>query len=223
MSRAKRSFELVHIDIWGPYNVSTRNGHRYFLTIVDDHTRVTWIQLLKAKNDAYAAIVKFVNMARNQYNKGVKRLRSDNALEFNDQQCKPLLDALEIIHETSCVDRPQQNVRIERRHRNLLEMGRALRFQSGLPLQYWGDCIQTAVRITDRLPSQVLDKQSPYEVLTDTKPNYNSLRAFGCMVIAYNPDRKLEKFKPRGVPCVFLGYPKTQKGYKLLNLPLKKE
>ena len=34
-------FDLVHNDIWGPFNVSTPAGHRYFLTIVDDYTRAT--------------------------------------------------------------------------------------------------------------------------------------------------------------------------------------
>ncbi|RVW80350.1 Retrovirus-related Pol polyprotein from transposon RE2 [Vitis vinifera] len=33
---------VVHIDIWGPFNVSTPGGHRYYLTIVDDCTRATW-------------------------------------------------------------------------------------------------------------------------------------------------------------------------------------
>ena len=34
-------FDLVHIDIWGPFNVSTPARHKYFLTIVDDYTRAT--------------------------------------------------------------------------------------------------------------------------------------------------------------------------------------
>ncbi|RVW30184.1 Retrovirus-related Pol polyprotein from transposon RE2 [Vitis vinifera] len=40
-----------HIDIWGPFNVSTPGGHRYYLTIVDDCTRATWVYLLCAKAD----------------------------------------------------------------------------------------------------------------------------------------------------------------------------
>lgn len=31
-------FQLVHMDIWGPFHNSTHNGDKYFLTIVDDHT-----------------------------------------------------------------------------------------------------------------------------------------------------------------------------------------
>lgn len=157
-------------------------------------------------------------MVRTQYNKQVKKVRSDNAWEFDDRQCREFYGKLGILHETSCVDNPQQNGRAERRHRNLLEMGRALRFQSGLPLKYWGDYIMTATFLTNRLPSAVLGHQTPFEVLHSYKPDYTRLKSFGCLVIAVNPDRTSDKFKPKGVPCVFIGYPKSQKGYKLLNL-----
>ncbi|GJY72121.1 ribonuclease H-like domain-containing protein [Tanacetum coccineum] len=31
--------QLVHLDVWGPYKVVSRDGFRYFLTIVDDFSR----------------------------------------------------------------------------------------------------------------------------------------------------------------------------------------
>ena len=34
------AFDLLHIDVWGPFAVPTTEGYKYFLTIVDDHTRV---------------------------------------------------------------------------------------------------------------------------------------------------------------------------------------
>ena len=40
-SHASYPFELLHIDIWGPYRVETRGKHRFFLTVVDDKTRAT--------------------------------------------------------------------------------------------------------------------------------------------------------------------------------------
>ena len=33
------AFDLIHCDIWGLFHVSTHIGHRYFLSIVDDHTQ----------------------------------------------------------------------------------------------------------------------------------------------------------------------------------------
>lgn len=45
------------------------------------------------------------------------------------------------------------------------------------------------------------------------------------VVLAFtsNPENTSDKFKPKGVPCVFLGYPVSQKGYKLLDLTTKQE
>lgn len=42
-------FDLVHCDIWGPMAISTPDGFRYFLSIVDDFSRATWIYLMKSK------------------------------------------------------------------------------------------------------------------------------------------------------------------------------
>ena len=34
-------FELIHVDIWGSFSIPSKNGSRYFLTIVDDYSRCT--------------------------------------------------------------------------------------------------------------------------------------------------------------------------------------
>ena len=75
-------FDLVHIDIWGPFNISTPTGHRYFLTIVDDYTRATWVYLLCAKVDVLTVFPKFFNLISTQYNTAIKSVRSNNALEL---------------------------------------------------------------------------------------------------------------------------------------------
>ncbi|KAL2933741.1 Retrovirus-related Pol polyprotein from transposon TNT 1-94, partial [Bienertia sinuspersici] len=215
---AKHKFDMVHIDIWGPYRVSTMGNHRFFLTLVDDYSREVWVQLLKTKSEAFKAIKKFMNFIKNQFNATIKSVRSDNALEFVEGKCKELFDEMGIEHQTSCVDRPQQNERVERKHRNILEMARALRFQAGLPLKYWGECVLTATYIINRLPNSVIGNISPYEKVFKEKPKYNHMRSFGCLGVAYNPNNKGDKFAPRGIPCVMLGYPQGKKGYRLLNL-----
>ncbi|GKD00693.1 ribonuclease H-like domain-containing protein [Tanacetum coccineum] len=48
--------ELVNFDLWGPYRVVSKEGHRYFLTIVDDFTRAVWVYLLKSKEDVLDCI-----------------------------------------------------------------------------------------------------------------------------------------------------------------------
>ena len=45
-----------------------------------------------------------------------------------------------IIHQTSCIGTPQQNERVKRKHRHILNIARSLRFQGNLPIQFWGVC-----------------------------------------------------------------------------------
>jgi hypothetical protein len=50
---------------------------------------------------------------------------------------KDFFHTKKIIHQTSCVETPQQNRIVERKHQYLLNAAQALRFQVNLPLQYW--------------------------------------------------------------------------------------
>lgn len=44
-----KPFDLIHIDICGPFHIPTEGGHKNFLTLVDDCTRTTWVYLLQTK------------------------------------------------------------------------------------------------------------------------------------------------------------------------------
>jgi len=73
------------------------------------------------------------------------------------------------------------------------------------------------------LPTLVLGNKTPYELLMKSPPSYDHLRIFGYLAFTSNPFRHHDKFQPRGVPCLFLDYPSTQKGYKLFNMLTKPE
>ena len=62
----------------------------YFLTVVDDFTRETWVHLLKNKFDSFLTIKICCVYERNHFDKNIKFIRSDNAFEFKDQE--PLVE-----------------------------------------------------------------------------------------------------------------------------------
>lgn len=140
-------FDLIHMDTWGPYKVSTQGKHKFFLTLVDDHSRHTWIFLLVHKSEAYSVVQEFYKYAKNQFGKSIKIMRSDNALELSDQNFTKFFRDFGILHQTSCSQKPQQNARVERKHRHILDVARALRFHSHIPFSFWGDCVQAAIHI----------------------------------------------------------------------------
>ena len=50
-NKTKACFELIHIDVWGPYRVQASSGASYFLTVVDDYSRTVWTYLLLEKSE----------------------------------------------------------------------------------------------------------------------------------------------------------------------------
>ncbi|KAG7593249.1 Retrotransposon Copia-like N-terminal [Arabidopsis thaliana x Arabidopsis arenosa] len=209
------NFELLHIDVWGPFAEDTVDGYRYFLTIVDDHSRATWVYLLRRKADVLTFFPDFIRLVENQYNTKVKSVRSDNAPELKFSQ---LYQEKGIRSYHSCPETPEQNSVVERKHQHILNVARALMFQSQVPLSFWGDCILTAVFLINRTPSQLLSNKTPYEILTGTTPQYSDLKTFGCLCYASTSPKQRNKFQPRSKACLFLGYPSGYKGYKLMDL-----
>ena len=208
-------FDLVHIDTWGPFSTPTHDGFRYFLTIVDDCSRATWVYLLKAKSDVLTVFPSFVQMVETQFDRKIKGVRSDNAPELNFTS---FFLSKGILSFHSCPETPQQNSVVERKHQHILNVARSLLFQSHIPLPYWGDCILTAVHLINRLSSSILKNKSPYEIITKNIPDYNLVKTFGCLCYASTSPKGRTKFDPRARACIFLGYPSGVKGYKLLDL-----
>lgn len=211
-------FQLLHVDIWGPYPLATYNGFQYFLTIVDEYSRATWTHLLSHKSNAFPILQSFITFISTQFGAHVKTIRSDNGAEFCDRVALAFYASKGIFHQTSCVARPQQNGVVERKHKHLLETARALHFQSNLPLKLWGEGLLTATYLINLMPSTVLHHKTPHEFLYNHKPQYNYLRTFGCLCFVPTQSHQRTKFPPRSHPCIFLGYPHGKKGYKVYDL-----
>lgn len=55
-TRASMMFDVVRMDLWGPYKTPTLDRKHYFLTIVDDYSRFVWVHLLQLKSETIVAI-----------------------------------------------------------------------------------------------------------------------------------------------------------------------
>nr|KYP54541.1 Retrovirus-related Pol polyprotein from transposon TNT 1-94 [Cajanus cajan] len=103
-SHSSSPFNLIHVDIWGPCNIPSMQGHKYFLTVVDDFTRFVWVFLMRSKAETQSTLKNFILHVERQFNVKVKMVRSDNGSEFIMQR---FYDETGIIHQTSCIETPQ--------------------------------------------------------------------------------------------------------------------
>ena len=126
-----------------------------FLTIVDDFSRAVWIYLLLDKKEMSQVLLNFIALVERQYEKQMKIIRSDNGTKFTCLRMQFLERG--IVFQTSCVGTPQQNGRVERKHRHILNVARALRFQGNLPISFWGECILTVGYLINRMPTPFLN------------------------------------------------------------------
>ena len=86
---------------------------------------------MKTNAETRKHLQNLINMIENQFNCHLKILRSDNGPEF---LMTDFFNRKGIVHQTSCVETPQQNSIVERKHQHILNVARALIFQSHLPL-----------------------------------------------------------------------------------------
>ncbi|KAM2438173.1 hypothetical protein ACFX1W_015194 [Malus domestica] len=227
LNKSTVPFMIVHSDVWGPSKVATLGGAHWFVTFIDDCTRMTWVILLKSKSEVSSAFQRFHKMIVVQYNRNIQVLRSDNGGEYVNMELRSFFKLHGIVHQTTCPYTPQQNGVAERKNRHLLEMVRASLLAAHLLLHYWGEALTSATYLINRLPSQTLNFHTPFQALisqTSSPPTPNlPLRVIGCVAFVHlHPPQRKTKLDPRALRCVFLGYATTQKGYRCYHPSSKK-
>jgi len=205
----------VHTDVWGPFPILAKGGHRYFVTVLDDHTSVSAITLLKSKDQAGEAIQEMLAKLETKSGKKVKVLRSDRGGEYVSKRLQAWLAERGIEHQPSAAYTPEQNGRAERLNRTLNDKVRALFQESGLPFSLWGEAVITACYLRNRSPVRGQDA-TPLELFTGQKPDVGHLRVFGCVAYALTPfQRREHKLGPVSSKGYMVGYTATTANYRV--------
>ena len=171
--------------------------------------------MLKTKSEVHSSIQIFVVFAEKQFDAKIKVIKIDNGTEFFMNQ---FFNSKGILHQTTCTETPQQNGRVERKHQHLLNVARALLFQSKLPKIFWSYAVLHATYLINRIPTPLLNNQSPYEILFSTQPDFHDLKPFGCLCYASTLQSGRQKFDTRARKCIFLSFKPGIKGYVLLDM-----
>lgn len=207
--------DRISADILGPIPESD-GGFRYVLHLVEHYSSFGGVYTIKTKDESVMHIINFINFCENQTERKLKQFLSDNGREFVNYQLETYLSQKGVDFLTTTPYKSQQNGKIERRNRTLMDCARTMLKQSGMPDEYWPFAIRTANYLINRWPSKKGD--IPYEKFTGKKASYDHLRVFGCLAYwRVNNNMRSSKLDRKGNKMIFVGYSKSTKNYLLLD------
>ncbi|OBW64777.1 MAG: Nucleotide-diphospho-sugar transferase [Aureobasidium pullulans] len=211
--RKEGILELIHIDTCGQMPES-REGYIYFISVVDNFSRKTWIFPMRAKSDAAPILNQWKKEVETATDLKILAVRSDNAPELENLFGSWRQES-GVQHESTVHYMSSQNGPVERSHQTIQNGTRAMLKDANLPVELWVEAAQADVYIRNRVSNgPIIDgvQVSPEEAFTGIKPSIDHLRVWGCQAVSYmNPDSlpqgtRRDKFMDRGRHCVFLGY-----------------
>ena len=83
---------------------------QYFISSTDDYTKKVWLYFLKFKDEAFQSFVVWKKMIETQSERKVKRLRTDNILEFCNRQFDGFCKEQGIVRHRTCTYTPQKKM-----------------------------------------------------------------------------------------------------------------
>lgn len=119
--------------------------------------------LVKGKSNVCQTVKNFFTMHQNKFQTNIQEY-------FNT-----ILDVFflknGIVHQSSCSQTPQQNEVVERKNRHLLKVARALLFSNKVPNYLWDEFVLTAPYVINRMPSEILNFQTPINIFKEYFPS----------------------------------------------------
>lgn len=214
-SRAKRTGELIHMDLCGPFEVASLGGSKYFLMLKDDFSGYRHVYFVKSKSEVKGKICNFFKLVENQTGNKIASVRSDNGLEFLNQELTSVTEQMGIRHEKSCVYTPKQNGRAEREMRTLVEAARTLLHSKHLEKMFWAEAINSVVFVLNRVGSCPQKENTPYKLWYGKECQMSVFKQFGLKVSVHVPKQRRLKLDAKNRIGTFIGYDECVKGYRI--------
>ncbi|CAI7872025.1 unnamed protein product, partial [Closterium sp. NIES-54] len=167
------------------------------------------------KSDAARVIIEeWLPMVERESGKRVKAICSDRGGEFLGAEFRSWLKRHGIKQHLTTAYTPRSNDVAERVNRTIIEGGRTILVDSGLPLRFWPLAIRHATVIKNRVLTHVGGQHwVPMEKWSGKKPLVDMLRVFGCMGLMHVPKEKCGKLQAAAVWAVHLGLTWGSKGW----------
>ena len=152
----------------------------------------------------------------------LNRLRSDLGREFENSQLEKFCTKVGIVQKFSALITPQQNGVVESKNRVIQEMARAIMHNNDVAKKLWGEVVNNACHIVNRVYFSPGTKKTPYELWKGRKPNARYFRIFGSTCFILKDRENVRKFDTQSDEGIFLGYSSSSKAYRIFNKRTRK-
>jgi transposase InsO family protein len=182
--RAKQPLQLIHSDLCGPMQTPSLGKALYFLSLIDDFSRYTFVYFLETKSQCLEKFLAYKRLVENQTERTIKELRTDRGGEYVNGKFLEVLADAGVKAQRTTPRTPQQNGVAERANRTIVESARSMLHGRSVPLRFWAEAVATAVYLKNRSPTVAVRGATPYEAWFGRKPGVAHLRVFGCQAFA---------------------------------------
>ncbi|CAI7826352.1 unnamed protein product [Closterium sp. NIES-54] len=140
--------QTLHMEVWGPARVRGQGHERYFLLVVDDHSRYTTVFPLRSKGEVTEVLIDWIRAARLQLRERfgsdfpVLRLHSDRGGEFSSDLLRAFCRAEGIRQTFTLPASPQQNGIAERRIGMVMDVAFTSMIHAAAPHFLWPFAVQ---------------------------------------------------------------------------------
>ncbi|WVZ08779.1 hypothetical protein V8G54_022125 [Vigna mungo] len=203
-SRSKERLEVIHSDVCGPIEPPTVAGKSYFVTFVDEFSRM--------KSEVSEIFKQFKKHTEREIERRIKLLRTDGGGEYTSRDFEAFCQDNGIIHEVTIAYTPEHNGLAKRHNRTIMNMAGCMLKEKSVARELWEEAVATVVYVLNRC----LTKHLPGSKKTSIK----HFKTFGSLAFNHVADQKRVKLDDKGEPMVFMGYHPTR-AYKLFD-PIRK-
>jgi hypothetical protein len=145
------------------------------------------------------------------------RIRSDHGREFENTRFEEYCHSYGIHQEFSSPITPLHNGFVERKNKVLQEMTPVMIHSKNLAQHFWGEAINTACHIINRVYLRLETSKTPYEIWRGKKPTVKYFFIFGSKCYILRDRENLGKFDPESDEGIFMGYSTNSRAYMVYN------
>jgi transposase InsO family protein len=212
--RAKKSGQIIHLDVGSFEVVVSRERYKYYVTFVDDFSKFLSVFPMKSKSHVFLCFKLFHATFEKDRRFSILSLWSDNGRDYISSKFSKYLSKAEISHKPGPPHSPELNGVAERTNRTIGNLLQCALLNAKLPKAFWANALWhllfTINSVLCLTPSGFI---SPNSLLKIPLANLKYTHPFGCLAWYKVPEAGRKKLDSKGCPALLLSHLQDGNGY----------